>query len=243
MRIHITLSFIGFVMSNDLFLIHVNMFRNYPLEYKKYFNIIRTNCNDEQKIDVVYKSNSLMESSSFQSRTLSFNNCSVISHNTCPLYVAKFHNDPSYSARILSFFNDRDDIDIMGEVLVGGLSNMTKIIKAILNSKPHCEIVRSPYANIIGSSVEKNDKKIFVADIAYDNDFEKNIVYFYTACQRREDGSTEIFAMDLRSPPCLFITVNNATLLMSPIMGKKYFYLKTDLHLDRYKIHDCEYFC
>jgi hypothetical protein len=229
-------------ISSDLFLIHINMYRNYPKEYKQYFNITNANCNDLVPVDALYKNDELTLSSLFQANTLSFNNCTTISHDTCSLYLARFHNDPRYSTRISSFLGNDSQISIAGEVLAKGLFNIRRIMFEFIRSEPHCYMIRCPYANIIGSSLVKNEKKIFIADFGRDNDRLHNASFFYTACERFNQSS-EIFVVDSSSPNELQVIANNRSMHMSLIIGKNYFYKQINHYLDSYIIYNQSFPC
>lgn len=234
--------FLSNVYANDLFFIHINMYRNNPLAYKNYFHFTDS-CDDSQPCNILFKDHHLEKSSLFQASTLSYNNCTEISHKTCPLYLNQFNNNESFDYRIKSFFNETKEINIQGEILLKGSSNITRIFEYFLSSMKHCNMIRNPLSNIIGFNIQHHDKYIFVADFAYYNNYFPRKDIFVSACQRNNDNVTHIFLMNTKSPLNVMISINNESFIMSPLFNKKYYIFKTLLNFKQYYINNKTFVC
>lgn len=117
---------------------------------------------------LVFWDQHLQASSRFQSRTLSFANCTQISHSTCSLYCSWFHNRCDFMSRMDAFLSSAvwwKDIDTdLDEILSKGLSSVSSIFLHFLQSFPHCQILSNPRLAFIGAARNQNEKVLFVSD-------------------------------------------------------------------------------
>ena len=151
----------------NTFINEINDFRHDPGLYLKKNNLYSA-CSHVILPTIPLKyDKKLYNASSFHSLTLSFNNCTDISHETCPLYCNKFNNDCGYEPRIFYFYRER--YYNVQEILIKGPKNPYKFMKYFLSSNGHCDIMSDPYLNRIGCSFHHNDKNIFVCDFVFKN--------------------------------------------------------------------------
>ena len=149
-----------------VFYVEINKFRYSPIEYMDTYNV-PVACTSP--LDKSYKplsiSSDLESSSAFQASTMSLNECSEITHDTCDLYCDRFPSC-SYLDRISSFLSGENH-DNITEILTKGPNNPYHVFHWFLASEGHCEHMISPDVNSMGANFTRIDKNIFVVDFAY----------------------------------------------------------------------------
>lgn len=150
----------------ETFINEINRFRQDPVSYLQ-INHFMSECSELIPVRPLMFDDRLQKSSSFHSMTLSFNNCTEISHYTCPLYCDQFNGNCGYDARIFYFYRER--YYNPQEILIKGPKKAIKFMKYFLLSEGHCDIMLNPYLNRVGCSFHDNDKNIFVCDFIYKN--------------------------------------------------------------------------
>ena len=168
-RILFTVSLLFVVRGNhqDIFYQEINKFRKSPIAYQQNHSDIIIRCSnylEESYLPLQIRAE-LENSSSFQARTLSTNECPIISHETCESYCHQFESC-SYLDRI-QFFLEKKKYHNSLEILIKGSKNPYKIFQYFLESQPHCDHMLNCHINAMGCSFSDIDKNLFVADFAY----------------------------------------------------------------------------
>ena len=151
----------------DVFYEEINRFRYSPLAYQQNHTDVVVRCTSplDESYHPLWIMEALQNSSSFQAWTLSTNACTVISHETCPLYCVQF-DSCSYIDRIDRFLQGINHHNTL-EILIKGPKNPYKIFHYFLESQPHCDHMLNCHINSMGASFSHIDKNVFVADFAY----------------------------------------------------------------------------
>jgi hypothetical protein len=123
----------------------------------------RSERNSHEPLEVLSE---LEESSAFHARTLASNECPQISHDTCPQYCHLFGDSCSFLERVYSYVGP--GYCMAQEVLILGKRKPDVILRELVESSGHCDIVDSDQVQFMGGSLVKADKTIFVFSVVSD---------------------------------------------------------------------------
>lgn len=210
----------------------LNLARTNPFEYARN-NGITLGCSPPTKyLQEFWINENLQRSSQFQASTLSFNNCTETSHDTCPLYC---HQRCYYDDRITSFFPFPQELYNIQEVLTKGPRQPLKILNLLLQSPGHCSILLSNDLNMMGTSFQKNDKNIFVGDFILIDFFPENP--FVVGCY----NNNQFIVNTISKTNDIYVTINNETSFKMNKISRHFYGLNVTLEVNNYYFHDSHY--
>lgn len=148
----------------DYFYLHVNMVRSDPDLYREQYGV-EIRCSDPVgPLPPLYQHDCLRRGSEFQSWSLSFANCTEITHNTCPLYCHRFGGHCGYINRFDHFCPEHNVV--IAEILIRGPRQAPRMFREFLRSPVHCDHLMDARIDTIGCSFQRHDRNIFTCDVA-----------------------------------------------------------------------------
>lgn len=148
----------------DYFYLHVNMVRSDPDLYKRQYGVEILCSTEPVAVPLLHRHDCLRQGSEFQSWSLSFANCTDITHSTCPLYCDRFGGKCGYQHRFDYFCPDHNNV--FDEILIKGVRRAPRMIREFLRSPIHCDHLMNARIDTIGCSFQRHDRNIFTCDLA-----------------------------------------------------------------------------